>query len=230
MPQTQATYGFGFSPISLENKDKAFADEMFAVKHMGLTGILYGDNKNPVSATVYNRRKQSLEKFMNEIQSRNLVGDLYILTPENNIVEITENGIIDGSNGSTDEIAIANISITKNPKHIYAYTDFDLVNTETNEMYEDISGINGKYVGRIAIGDTTYYLDSYSDMRMMDLGILHRADGSGVSWDNIGENVGTNLQLDVCMNADYDKYSLQGNLKQLKIYTYGICIYITYDN
>lgn len=237
MPQTQATYGFGFSPISLENKDKAFADEMFAVKHLGLTGILYGDSKNPVSATVYNRRKQSLEKFINEMQSRNLVGDLYTVFPDNNVyMKSTAGGIGDSSGANMPMFSEAvNINTTKKPLYVYVYTDSNLVNDENHTILEDMSGVSVYHKIRVAVDDDnenelTMGCSCYCTPNNVVKICRNTTIGEEDAWNNAnGSSYNLNFLFNYALNLDFYGEDNNLSLSKYNMYTYGAYIYIVYE-
>lgn len=83
-------YGFGFSPLSVNNRTNGFDEEMVSVKDCGLFGIM-DVNKNVVSGEYLARSRVHLDRFVNRLINDNTVGKLYKITVDDNLVRAVYN-------------------------------------------------------------------------------------------------------------------------------------------
>lgn len=78
-------YGLGFSPLSIGNKDHSFPEEMMSHKETGLFAIM-GEDGFMVSSEYLGRTKAHIEQFANRMINDNLLGTIYKLTLDDNLV------------------------------------------------------------------------------------------------------------------------------------------------
>ena len=78
-------YGFGFSPLSNNNREFGFPEEMTSVKSCGLFGIMDHDG-NVISNEYITRSKAHLERFVEKLLNDLTLGKLYKITTDDNLV------------------------------------------------------------------------------------------------------------------------------------------------
>lgn len=78
-------YGLGFSPLSIGNKDHSFPEELMSHKETGLFAIM-GEDGYMVSSEYLGRTKAHIEQFAQKMIQDNLLGTIYKMTLDDNLV------------------------------------------------------------------------------------------------------------------------------------------------
>lgn len=78
-------YGLGISPLSIANKDHSFSEELMSHKETGLFAIM-GEDGYMVSSEYLGRTKAHIEQFAQRMIEDNLLGCIYKMTLDDNLV------------------------------------------------------------------------------------------------------------------------------------------------
>lgn len=125
------TYGFGFSPLSVKNRENGFDEEMVAVKECGMFGIIDTD-KHIFSDDYFVRSKAQCDKFVDWLMDHNILGKVYKINVDTNLARAVS--------GNDESILDTEITFSKELDNLESINgfifnfDIDMINKEASDI------------------------------------------------------------------------------------------------
>lgn len=156
----QEMYGLGFSPLSIENRSRAYAEELMVQKRTGQMSML-DTNKNILSYDYLYRAGVQLQSMYDAMITDNALGKIYRVRLDDNLSRVV------AANGNVITTSVAFPAASTAINKLKFNIDCDVF-TRNGCIPFDASNITITIAGKVVVGSTTINISATNKLSLLN--------------------------------------------------------------